>query len=160
MNEQNGTEIESTKKEVELIPHPDGMEFPNTVFLMITTKPSKSSPVKYEVFERKPDLPQEILDTPWQHGMTVGGLINNGMRNVSYRANFSSIFEKAENPEDLTEDEHRTLQTCLEKYVAGSRGTSKAEKQAQLELSIRAKVQAELGLTDAQFDKQVAKNKS
>jgi len=158
MNEQN--EVESTKKEVELIPHPDGMDYPNTEFLMITTKPSKSSPVKYEIFEKKVDLSDEVLARPWQHGMNIGQLIEQGMRNVTYRAPFNGVFEKAQNPEELTEDEHRALQACLEKYVAGSRGTSKAEKQAQLELSIRAKVQAELGLTDAQFDKMVAKNKS
>ncbi|KKN14814.1 hypothetical protein LCGC14_0992230 [marine sediment metagenome] len=158
MNELKGEK--APKNEVMLLSHPDSENFPPSEFLSITTKPSKSAPVKYEVFERKPDLSQEILDTPWQHGMTVGGLINNGMRNVSYRANFPAIFEKAENPEDLTEDEHRALQACLEKYVAGSRGKTKAEKEAELEQSIRAKVQAELGLTDAQFDKMVAKNKS
>ncbi len=156
MNE-NGSN-ETTRTEVELIPHPDGVDYPNTTYLMITTKPSKSSPVKYEVFERKPDLGPDILAQSWEHGMTVGALIEQGMRNVSYRAPFDTIFEKAEDPEDLSDTEHRALQTCLENYIAGSRGTSKAEKQAKLEQSIRAKVQAELGLTDDQFDKMVAKN--
>ncbi len=124
---------------------------------MITTKPSKNSPVKYEVFEKKPIIPADVLSQSWEHGMNVGNLIENGMRNVSYRANFSGVFEKAENPEDLTETEHRALQTTLESYVAGVRGTSKAEKQAKLEASIREKVRAELGMTVEQFNKMVAK---
>jgi len=156
MENENGTN--GTKnKEVELIPHPDGMDYPNTTHLMITTKPSKNSTVKYEVFERKPELPKEVTDQPWEHGMTIGNLIENGMRNVSYRANFSSVFEKATNPEDLTEDEHRALQTCLENYMAGVRGTSKAEKQAKMEQSITEKVMAQLGMTPEQFAKAVAK---
>ncbi len=144
-------------KEVKSIPSPDFLDYPNTEFLMITTKPSKTSPVKYEIFEKKVDLSDDVLARPWQHGMNVGQLIEQGMRNVSYRAPFSNIFEKAKSPENLTDDEHRALQTTLKNYVAGVRGTSKAEKQARLEASIEEKVRTKLGMTAEQFAKAVAK---
>ena len=160
MNENGSNETpESEQKGVALIPHPDGMSFPNTEFLLITTKPSKNSPVKYEVFERKPILPEEITSLKWEHGMTIGGLIENGMRNVSYRAPFSDVFKKATDPENLTDDEHRKLQTTLETYTSGSRGTTKAEKSARMKADIKASVMNELGLTPEQFEKMVEKQR-
>jgi len=145
---------EKETKEVEGIPHPDAENYPNTEWYMVTTKPYKTAPVKYEVFMRMHQVPEEICAREYGYGLTIGGLLDAGMKNISYRAQFKAkVFSKAGDPENLTDDEHRALQDTLDNYKAGVRGTPK-KTQAQ----IKAETEAEMrnGLSKEEFDEMVA----
>ena len=154
---ERGQKMVDEIKEVELIPHPDGENYPNDEWLMITTKPSKNSSVKYEVFIRKPQVDESILAQDYGYGLTIGDLLNAGMRNVSYRAPFNGVFSGVDDPESLTDDDHRKLQACLDNYKAGRKGVTKAEKEKAIIQSAKEKLLQELGIDEAKFEKMKAK---